>query len=87
MQAGKHKNRHGDRMFVRQRSRRKRWSKKKKTADFDLFADFGTVNEGNIIAGAVMQAVEETQNRESGKKSAEHEKICTRLIATWLGAQ
>jgi len=44
-------------------------SKKKKTADFDLFADFGTVDEGNIVAGAVMQAVEETQNRESDKKS------------------
>ena len=56
-------------------------NKKKKTADFDLFADFGAVDEGNIVAGAVMQAVEETQKREPEKKSAEHEKICTRLIA------
>ncbi|MBQ3443344.1 MAG: hypothetical protein IJG33_08875 [Selenomonadaceae bacterium] len=44
-------------------------SKKKKTADFDLFADFGAVDEGNIVAGAVMQAVEETQKRELEKKS------------------
>lgn len=29
-------------------------SQKKKTTDFDLFADFGTVDESNIIAGAVM---------------------------------
>ena len=42
---------------------------KKKTADFDLFADFGAIDEGNIVAGAVMQAVEETKNRESEKKS------------------
>ena len=44
-------------------------SKKKKTADFDLFVDFGAVDEGNIVAGAVMQAVKETQNREPEKKS------------------
>ena len=44
-------------------------NKKKKTADFDLFADFGAVDEGNIVAGAVMQAVEETQKREPEKKS------------------
>ena len=44
-------------------------NKKKKTADFDLFADFGAVDEGNIVAGAVMQAVEETQKRELEKKS------------------
>ena len=36
-------------------------NKKKKTADFDLFADFGAVDEGNIVAEAVMQAVEGTQ--------------------------
>ena len=44
-------------------------SKKKKTADLDLFADFGAVDEDNIVAGAVMQAVEETQNHEPEKKS------------------
>ena len=59
----------------------KNMSKKKMSVEYDLFTDFGTVDEGNIVAGAVMQAVEETQNREPEKKSAEHEKICTRLIA------
>ena len=44
-------------------------SKKKNSVEYDLFADFGTVDEGNIIAGAVMQAVEQTQNREPEKKS------------------
>ena len=42
---------------------------KKMSVEYDLFADFGAVDEGNIIAGAVMQAVEETQNREPSKKS------------------
>ena len=53
-------------------------SKKKNSVEYDLFADFGTVDEGNIIAGAVMQAVEQTQKREPEKKSAEHEKIFSR---------
>ena len=44
-------------------------SKKKNSVGYDLFADFGTVDKGNIIAGAVMQAVEETQNHEPEKKS------------------
>ncbi len=57
-------------------------SKKKNLVEYDLFADFGAVDEGNIIAGAVRQAVAETQNHEPEKKSAEREKICTRLIAT-----
>ncbi|MBO4779820.1 MAG: hypothetical protein J5497_04195, partial [Selenomonadaceae bacterium] len=46
---------------------------KKKTANLDLFADFGAVDEDNIVAGAVMQAVEETQNREAEKKSQRRE--------------
>ena len=50
-------------------------SKKKNSVEYDLLADFGTVNEGNIIAGAVMQAVEETQNHEPEKKSEERENI------------
>ena len=57
-------------------------SKNKNSVEYDLFADFGEVDEGNIITGAVMQAVEETQNHESEKKSEEREKICTLLIAT-----
>ena len=44
-------------------------SRKKKSVEYDLFADFGAVDEGNIIAGAVMQAVDETQNCEPEKKS------------------
>ena len=56
-------------------------SKKKKTVDFDLFVDFGAVDEGNIVAGAVMQAVEEIQNRDLEKKSAEREKIYMRLTS------
>ena len=44
-------------------------SKKKKSVGFDLFADFGAVDEGNIVAGAVTQAVEEIQNRDLEKKS------------------
>ena len=42
---------------------------KKMSVEYDLFADFGTVDESNIVAGAVMQAVDETQNREPTKKS------------------
>lgn len=44
-------------------------SKKKNSVEYDLFADFGAVDEGNIIAGAVMQAVDETKNHELEKKS------------------
>ena len=44
-------------------------SKKKTSAEFDLFADYGALEEGNIVAGAVMQAVKETQSREPVKKS------------------
>ena len=44
-------------------------SKNKNSVEYDLFTDFGAVDEGNIVAGAVMQAVEETQNREPEKKS------------------
>ena len=44
-------------------------NKKKMTVEYDLFADFGAVDEDNIVAEAVMQAVEETQNREPEKKS------------------
>ena len=43
-------------------------SKNKNTVEYDLFADFGTVDEGNIVAGAVMQTVEEAQNREPKEK-------------------
>lgn len=65
---------------------------KKMSVEYDLFADFGAVDEGNIVAGAVIQAVEETQNREPTKnrngqkifwkKSEEREKICMRLTVT-----
>ena len=41
---------------------------KKMSVEYDLFADFGAVDEGNIVVGAVMQAVDETQNREPTKK-------------------
>ena len=44
-------------------------SKKKNSVEYDLFADFGTVDESNIIAGAVMQAVDETKNHEPERKS------------------
>jgi hypothetical protein len=44
-------------------------SKKKTSAEFDLFADYGSVDEDNVVAGAIMQAVEETQSCEPVKKS------------------
>ncbi|MBQ3444165.1 MAG: hypothetical protein IJG33_13080 [Selenomonadaceae bacterium] len=44
-------------------------SKKKNSVEYDLFADFETIDKSNIIAEAVMQAVEQTQNREPEKKS------------------
>ena len=43
-------------------------SKKKNSVEYDLFADFRAVDEGNIVAGVVMQAVEETQKHKSEKK-------------------
>ena len=44
-------------------------SRKKKSAEFDLFADYSSLDEGNMLVGAVTQAVEETQSREPVKKT------------------
>ena len=44
-------------------------SKKKKSVEYDLFADFGAVDAENIVAGAVLKAAQESQNQEPQKKS------------------
>ncbi|MBO4780742.1 MAG: hypothetical protein J5497_08910 [Selenomonadaceae bacterium] len=44
-------------------------SKKKKTVEYDLFADFGAVDAENIVAGAVVKAAEDARNQEATKKS------------------
>ena len=44
-------------------------SKKKKTVEYDLFADFGAVDAENIVAGAVVKAAEDARNQEPRKKS------------------
>ena len=44
-------------------------SKKKTTVEYDLFADFGSVDTENIVAGAVIKAAEEARNQEPTKKS------------------
>ena len=44
-------------------------SKKKTTVEYDLFADFGSVDTENIVAGAVIKAAEDARNQEPTKKS------------------
>ena len=44
-------------------------SQKKKSAEFDLFADFLSIDEENIVVGAVKQAIEKVQIDEPIKKS------------------
>ena len=44
-------------------------SKKKKSVEYDLFADFGAVDAENIVAGAVVKAAQESQTQEPQKKS------------------
>ena len=43
-------------------------SKKKKTVEYDLFADFGAVDVENIVTGAVVKAAEDARNQEPVKK-------------------
>ena len=44
-------------------------NKKKMTVEYDLFADFGSVDTENIVAGAVIKAAEDARNQEPTKKS------------------
>ncbi len=50
-------------------------SKKKKTVEYDLFADFGAVDAENIVAGAVVKAAEDARNQEPRKKSQKIEEF------------
>ena len=43
--------------------------KKKNSAEYDLFADYGKVDEENIVAATVKQAVEDSRNHEPLKKT------------------
>ena len=62
--------------------------KGKESIEYDLFEDFGYIDEGNIVVGAVTQASQ--GNKNSLKKTAriedfgeKIEKIYTRRIAKW----
>lgn len=44
-------------------------SKKKTTIEYDLFANFGTVDAENIVAGAVVKAAEDARKQEPTKKT------------------
>lgn len=46
-------------------------SKKKTTIEYDLFANFGTVDAENIVAGAVVKAAEDARKQEPTKKRNE----------------